>query len=96
MSASSPHRVCRTPGISCEAVPASNVGRRGHEAALSPRNGAAESFASFIPLFCGVEHQSHLSGAHEQRRKRNEVEQKDSDLVDDYSRVVEPIELLTR
>jgi hypothetical protein len=29
-------------------VPASNLGRRGHEAALLPRNGAAESFVSFI------------------------------------------------
>jgi hypothetical protein len=48
--------VCRTPGISCEAVPASNVGRRGHEAALLPRNGAAESFVSFIPLFGGGPH----------------------------------------
>jgi hypothetical protein len=38
----------------CEAVPAANVGRRGHEAALLPRNGAAESFVSFIPLFNGV------------------------------------------
>jgi hypothetical protein len=43
-------KVGRTPGISCEAVPASNVGRRGHEAALRPSNGAAESFVSFIPL----------------------------------------------
>jgi hypothetical protein len=29
-------------------VPASEVDRRGHEAALLPRNGAAESFVSFI------------------------------------------------
>ena len=43
-------RVRRTPGISCEAVPASEVDHRGHEAALLPRNGAAESFVSFIPL----------------------------------------------
>jgi hypothetical protein len=34
-------------------VPASEVDRRGHEAALLPRNGAAESFVSFIPLFGG-------------------------------------------
>jgi hypothetical protein len=34
-------------------VPASEVNRRGHEAALLPRNGAAESFVSFIPLFGG-------------------------------------------
>ena len=40
-----------TPGISCEAVPAFEVDHRGHEAALLPRNGAAESFVSFIPLF---------------------------------------------
>ena len=32
-------------------MPASEVDRRGHEAALLPRNGAAESFVSFIPLF---------------------------------------------
>jgi hypothetical protein len=31
-------------------VPAFEVDRRGHEAALLPRNGAAESFVSFIPL----------------------------------------------
>ena len=30
--------------------------RRGHEAALLPRNGAAESFVSFIPLFDRVPH----------------------------------------
>ena len=47
-------KVRRTPGTSCEAVPASNVGRRGHEAALLPRNGAVESFVRFIPLFCGM------------------------------------------
>jgi hypothetical protein len=46
-------KVCRTPGISCEAVPAFEVDRRGHEAALRPSNGAAESFVSFIPLFDG-------------------------------------------
>jgi hypothetical protein len=35
-------------------VPASEVDRRGHEAALLPSNGAAESFVSFIPLFGGL------------------------------------------
>jgi hypothetical protein len=35
-------------------VPASNVDRRGHEAALLLRNGAAESFVSFIPLLGGA------------------------------------------
>ena len=35
-------------------MPASEVDHRGHEAALLPRNGAAESFVSFIPLFDGV------------------------------------------
>jgi hypothetical protein len=43
-----------TPGISCEAVPAFEVDRRGHEAALLPCNGAAESFVSFIPLLGGT------------------------------------------
>ncbi len=55
-------RVCRTPGISCEAVPASmpltGAGMRRH---VHPRNHAAESFVSFIPLFCGptVDHASY-------------------------------------
>ena len=35
-------------------MPASAVDQRGHEAALLPRNGAAESFVSFIPLFGGA------------------------------------------
>ena len=35
-------------------MPASEVDHRGHEAALLPRNGAAESFVSFIPLFDGA------------------------------------------
>ena len=48
-----PARSRRTPGISCKAVPTSEVDRRGHEAALLPRNGAAESFVSFIPSFGG-------------------------------------------
>jgi hypothetical protein len=43
-----------TPGISCEAVPASmppaGAGMRRH---VHPGNHAAESFVSFIPLFCG-------------------------------------------
>jgi hypothetical protein len=49
----------RTPGISCEAVPASEMVLRGHEPAPSYvpceqlGNGAGESFVSFIPLFGG-------------------------------------------
>ena len=52
-------RVRRTPGISCEAVPASDpagAGIRRHlrpSAACGARVGAAESFVSFIPLFDG-------------------------------------------
>src|SRR5512147_3209389 len=52
--------VHRTPGISCEAVPASiraGAGIRRHlrpSAACGARVGAAESFVSFIPLFCGA------------------------------------------
>jgi hypothetical protein len=45
--------VHRTPGISCEAVPASNRDGAGMRRHFVPRNGAAESFVSFIPLFCG-------------------------------------------
>jgi hypothetical protein len=41
-------------------VPAPEVDRRGHEAALLPRNGAAESFVSFIPLFCGFVRSPHV------------------------------------
>lgn len=36
-------------------MPASEVDRRGHEAALLPRNGAAESFVCCIPLLGGAE-----------------------------------------
>ena len=47
--------VRRTPGISCEAVPASmpstGAGMRRH---VHAGNHAAESFVSFIPLFCGA------------------------------------------
>jgi hypothetical protein len=43
--------VSRTPAISCEAVPASEMVRRGHEPAPLPSNGAGESFVSFIALF---------------------------------------------
>src|SRR5512138_801095 len=46
--------VGRTLAISCEAVPASEMVRRGHEPALLPRNGAGESFVSFIALFGSV------------------------------------------
>src|SRR5512142_2355674 len=55
-----PHRRSRTPGISCEAVPASirdGAGMRRHlrlSAACGARVGAAESFVSFIPLFGGA------------------------------------------
>ena len=49
------HVVRRTLAISCEAVPAF-PSPRGHEAALRPRNGAAESFVSFIALFGGTSH----------------------------------------
>ena len=57
----SPPQVGRTPGISCEAVPASmpltGAGIRRHlrlSAACGARVGAAESFVSFIPLFGGL------------------------------------------
>ncbi len=43
----------RTPRISCEAVPASNPAGAGMSRHLHPRNGAGESFVSFIRLFCG-------------------------------------------
>src|SRR5512143_717534 len=52
--------VRRTPGISCEAVPASSPAARAfggasvRSAACGARSGAAESFVSFIPLFDGV------------------------------------------
>lgn len=39
-----------TPGISGEAVHTSEMGRRGHQPALPPRDGAGESFVSFIAL----------------------------------------------
>jgi hypothetical protein len=42
--------VCRTLAISCEAVPASVTGRRGHPAAPPAGNGADGSFVSFIAL----------------------------------------------
>jgi hypothetical protein len=54
------HRVRRTPGISCEAVPAfcrGGAGMRRHlrlSAACGARVGAAESFVSFIPLLGGL------------------------------------------
>jgi hypothetical protein len=43
----------RTPRISCEAVPAPNPTGAGMSRHLRPRNGAGESFVSFIRLFCG-------------------------------------------
>ena len=42
-----------TLAISCEAVPASLMGRRGHEPAPPTGHGAGESFVSFIALFGG-------------------------------------------
>jgi hypothetical protein len=52
---SAPPHVRRTPGISCEAVPASmplaGAGMRRH---VHSGNHAAESFVSFIPLFDGT------------------------------------------
>ena len=41
----------RTPAISCEAVPASNPAGAGMRRHFAPRNGAAESFVSFIASF---------------------------------------------
>jgi hypothetical protein len=46
--------VRRTPGISCEAVPASDLAGAGMRRHVHPRNHAAESFVSFIPLFDGM------------------------------------------
>ena len=55
VAALAPHHVRRTPGISCEAVPASmpltGAGMRRH---VHAGNHAAESFVSFIPLFGGA------------------------------------------
>jgi hypothetical protein len=44
----------RTPGISCEAVPASDPAGAGMRRHVHSGKHAAESFVSFIPLFCGV------------------------------------------
>jgi hypothetical protein len=46
--------VGRTPGISCEAVPASDLDGAGMRRHVHPGNHAAESFVSFIPLFDGL------------------------------------------
>jgi hypothetical protein len=46
--------VGRTPGISCEAVPASIRDGAGMRRHVHPGSHAAESFVSFIPLFDGV------------------------------------------
>ena len=48
--------VRRTPGISCEAVPAFNLAGAGMRRHVHAGNHAAESFVSFIPLFDGVAH----------------------------------------
>jgi hypothetical protein len=41
----------RTPGMSCEAVPASDPAGAGMRRHVHAGNHAAESFVSFIPLF---------------------------------------------
>ena len=46
-------QVRRTPGISCEAVPASERDGAGMRRHVHAGNHAAESFVSFIPLFDG-------------------------------------------
>jgi len=46
--------VRRTPGISCEAVPASDLAGAGMRRHVHSGNHAAESFVSFIPLFGGL------------------------------------------
>jgi hypothetical protein len=46
--------VRRTPGISCEALPASERDGAGMRRHVHPGNHAAESFVSFIPLFDAV------------------------------------------
>jgi hypothetical protein len=46
-----PCQVCRTPGISCEVVPASDLAGAGMRRHVHAGNHAAESFVSFIPLF---------------------------------------------
>jgi hypothetical protein len=48
------HSVCRTPGISCEAVPASERDGAGMRRHVHSGNHAAESFVSFIPLLGGL------------------------------------------
>ncbi len=45
--------VRRTPGISCEAVPAFTLAARAQDGTLWARSGAVLSFVSFIPLFGG-------------------------------------------
>ena len=68
------HLVRPTLALSCEAVPASDMGRRGHEPALLPRNGAGESFVSFIALFGGpvapIQGYRRASSRHGRRRRR--------------------------
>jgi hypothetical protein len=48
-----PAVVCRTPAISCEAVPASIPDGAGMRRHVHSGNHAAESFVCFIPLFGG-------------------------------------------
>jgi len=49
-----PLHVSPTPGISCEAVPASDPAARARGGTSVRRTGAATSFVSFIPLFDGL------------------------------------------
>ncbi len=51
--AQSSARVHRTPGISCEAVPAPTLAARAQGGTSACRTGAALSFVSFIPLLGG-------------------------------------------
>jgi hypothetical protein len=67
-----PHRRSRTPGISCEAVPASmplaGAGMRRH---VHAGNHAAESFVSFIPLLGGPAHRGAITFARWSNMNRN-------------------------
>jgi hypothetical protein len=62
--------VRRTPGISCEAVPASDRDGAGMRRRLHPRKGAAESFDSFIPLFDGASRMHQLANRDEAKASR--------------------------
>src|SRR5512133_3001556 len=62
---SAPLHVSPTLAISCEAVPASVMGHRGHEPAPPTGHGAGESFVGFIALLGGLmdspRRESHLA-----------------------------------